>query len=245
MLPVDRSQAGELAGVAHVVSADALTETPPLLMPWRWTVVLPVKGGPWAKTRLAALGSLRPAIAAALASDSVAAAASCSRVAAVVVVTGDRLVAAGVAEGAASTRVVADPGSGLDAAIRAGLADADARMACAVLLADVPAMRPVDLAAGLDRCARALALGAASAVVPDLDGDGTVLLAATHPGGISPSFGKGSAARHAAAAAVVTDAPDRLRRDVDHPEHLADALAMGVGPATAAVTTGIRRWAPA
>jgi 2-phospho-L-lactate guanylyltransferase len=66
-----------------------------------------------------------------------------------------------------------------------------------------------------------------------------VLLAATVPARLSPAFGPGSAARHEVGGAVRLDLDlPSLRRDVDTWEALQQALALGVGPATAAVTAG-------
>ena len=199
--------------------------------PWPWTVILPIKGGPLAKTRLRGLGAGRVLVAAAVAADTVAAVAGSSRVAHILVVTADPQVRAMVVDVGAV--LVADPGTGLDDAVVAALRAAPAHRPCAVLLADVPAVRPGDVAAALDACADALAAGAARAVVPDTEGSGTVLLAAAYPSALRPQFGPGSAARHAADGGVLLDvAMPRLRRDVDTPEDLAAAIGLGVGQAT-------------
>lgn len=200
--------------------------------PWPWTVVLPVKGGPGAKSRLSALGARRAAIAAAVASDTLAAVRATSRVARILVVTADPRVA-GFATGLGAT-LVPDDGGGLDAAVTAGLRAAPAHLPCAVLLADLPALRACDLTEGLDACTAALLGGAVRAVVPDADGDGTVLMAATHPAALHPSFGPGSAARHAGGGVLLELPNDRLRRDVDTPDDLAAVATLGVGPATTA-----------
>ncbi len=205
---------------------------PPSATPWPWTVVLPVKGGPGAKTRLSPLGERRASVAAAVAVDTVAAARATSRVAVMLVVTGDPETARWSRDLGAT--VVADPGHGLDAAVAAGLCRASGHLPCAVLLADLPALRPVDLAAALDACTAALLGGALRAVVPDTDGDGTVLMAAAHPAALTPAFGPGSAARHARGGVLLPLAAPRLRRDVDTPADLAAAVALGVGQATRA-----------
>ena len=86
----------------------------------------------------------------------------------------------------------------------------------------------------LDSCGRH-----AAAFVPDAEGTGTVLLAANVPARLFPAFGPGSAARHEAGGAVRLDLDlPSLRRDVDTWEALQQALTLGVGPATAAVTAG-------
>lgn len=199
--------------------------------PASWTVVLPVKGGPAAKSRLD--HPARAGLARAFALDAVTAVTACSRVGAVLVVTADDDVAAEHAALGAS--VVADPGGGLVAALRAGAALARPDAPCALLLADLPALRPADLDQALAACESLLLGGAAQVTVPDADGSGTVLLAAATPTGLRPEFGDDSARVHARSAVVLADAPAGLRRDVDTGSHLSAAQALGVGPRTAAV----------
>lgn len=215
----------------------------PLRQPGRWTVVLPVKGGPSAKSRLR--HPARSGLAAAVALDTTAAAVACPRVRRVLVVTADAATAA--AHAALGAEVVADPGGGLAGALAAGAAAAHAggdpvsRPApCALLLADLPALRPDDLAQALQAGEVALAAGADQVTVPDADGTGTVLLAAASPRDLRPRFGPGSAAAHAASSVVLGDAPARLRRDVDTAGHLTEAETLGVGPRTAAVLAAAR-----
>jgi 2-phospho-L-lactate/phosphoenolpyruvate guanylyltransferase len=60
------------------------------------------------------------------------------------------------------------------------------------------------------------------------------LLAAATPGALQPAFGPGSLAAHVRRGAVPLDLDlPRLRRDVDTPADLDEALALGVGPRTA------------
>jgi 2-phospho-L-lactate guanylyltransferase len=134
--------------------------------------------------------------------------------------------------------VVDDPGEGLDGAVAAGLNRAPAYRPCVVLQADLPALRPMDVARALDACTAALIRGAVRAVVPDAEGDGTVLMAAAHPAALHPAYGPGSAARHAAGGLLLRTGSARLRRDVDTPEDLRAAVALGVGPATARALRG-------
>lgn len=196
-----------------------------------WTLVLPLKGGTAAKSRLGG----PPGLATALALDTVEAALGCRPVRRVLVVTADDATALDAAALGADVVTERTPGSGLPAAIRDGLAAADPAGRTAVLLGDLPALRPADLAAGLAACAEAL-LRAPSALVPDADGTGSVLLAARRPGDLSPAFGPGSAARHEAGGAVRLDLDlPRLRRDVDTADDLRAARALGVGHRTAAV----------
>jgi 2-phospho-L-lactate/phosphoenolpyruvate guanylyltransferase len=195
--------------------------------------VLPVKHAEQAKSRLATPpGMDRARLARAIALDCLAAARACPLVDRLVVVTSDPVV------GAAARRLdelVDDPGTGLLGAVDAGLHRALTDRPAgplAVLLADVPALRPHDLAAALDECGRY-----ETAFVPDLEGTGTVLLAATASARLSPAFGPGSATRHEAAGAVRLDLDlPSLRRDVDTWDALGQAITLGVGSATAAVT---------
>ncbi|WOF23398.1 2-phospho-L-lactate guanylyltransferase [Microbacterium betulae] len=135
--------------------------------------------------------------------------------------------------GRAPVRVVreAEP-AGLDAAVRAGLAAVPADRPRAVLLGDLPALRPSDLDAAL-----VLAGIVDRGLVPDAEGTGTTLVTARASIPLSPAFGTDSAARHRAAGHVDLDvgASSTLRRDVDTAAQLAAALALGAGPRTAAL----------
>lgn len=184
-----------------------------------WTVVIPVKGTPDAKSRLNAPASVSQAIAL----DTVARALNAARV---IVVTASPVAASFEALGA---RVVADLGGGLNAAIAQGIAAAGDRLV-AVLLGDVPALAASELAA---------ALGAAGrhplAFVPDADGSGTVLITALLAAQHAPAFGANSRERHLAAGYVELEVPAEsgLRRDVDTAEHLR-GLGSRLGPRTRA-----------
>lgn len=207
-----------------------------------WTVVVPVKGGPTAKSRLVAgAGHDHEALALALALDTLDAVAAAG-VAALVVVTRDPRVARATLDRGA--RVVPDPGAGLNAAVEVGLAAAVAASpdhGVAVLLGDLPALRPRELTDALAACA-----DHARAVVPDREGTGTVLLTARPPVRLRPEFGAGSAARHARhATRLDLDLPG-LRSDVDDAEGLAAARVLGLGVRTAAIVEeGHHRAAPA
>ena len=196
-----------------------------------WVMVLPVKGGLQAKSRLAH----GPELAAAMSADCLAAVLAARSVARVLVVTSD--VATAQHASTAGAEVVEQPASqpGLAPAVRAGLHAAGQKGPVAVLLADLPALRPRDLDRALCELDELLANGALSAFVPDLDDEGTVLLAGRTAGDLHPRFGAGSAAAHEAtgAARAALELP-RLRRDVDTPHDLAAALALGVGPRTTA-----------
>lgn len=209
-----------------------------------WCLVVPVKGGAAAKSRLmagsAAGGS---ALAAAIAADTLQAVLGCARVQRVVVVTGEAAAAEAARRAGAEVVPEQRPGAGLSAALDDALAAEAVRGhpgGVAVLLGDLPALRSADLAAGLDAARAALAGGAVMAVVPDAEGRGSVLLAAVRAGDLDPAFGPDSLAAHVRRGASVLDLDlPRLRRDVDTPDELVAALALGCGPRTiAALSAG-------
>lgn len=200
-------------------------------------MVVPVKRLDVAKTRLYAPGRARPdheALALALALDTVAAALAAAPVARVVVVTDDREAAAGVRS--CGALVVGDaPGAGLNPALAHGAAAAAELApgtAVAVLSADLPALRPAELAAALEAAA-----ACPRAFVADATGTGTTLLAAAAGVRLDPRFGPGSAGVHRASGAVALDGSwPSLRRDVDTAADLVAAGRLGLGPATRAWT---------
>ncbi|MBW9206409.1 2-phospho-L-lactate guanylyltransferase [Mumia sp. zg.B17] len=197
----------------------------------RWALVVPVKDTAVGKSRLAPLGAQRPALARAMALDTLEAVVGSPLVARVVVVTSDGALADAVlSEVSTDVEVVPDPGAGLRAAVLAG-ADvaADSGLHLAVVTADLPGMRPEDLDAALTE-----ADGYEMSMVADADGVGTTLLAVTDPTTLDPRFGERSLDAHRAAGAESLPAALGLRRDVDLPVHL-DELRALLGPRTAAV----------
>lgn len=205
-----------------------------------WRLVVPVKQADQAKTRLHAPAPLaRPDLARAIALDTLEAVCRALPPADVLAVTSDEVVAPGAA--ALGARVVPDPGAGLNAAVRAGIRAAlcpavtagTPPPGVAVLLGDLPALRPDDLLAALRDCA-----AHDRAIVPDHDGTGTVLLTAAPGILLEPGFGPGSATRHAASATLLTPDLPRLRRDVDDLADLQAATTLGVGPRTAQLLHG-------
>ncbi|WP_433614077.1 hypothetical protein ACQP2P_06845 [Dactylosporangium sp. CA-139114] len=119
------------------------------------------------------------------------------------------------------------PGSGSDEA-----GDVGRRLGVVALTADLPAMRPEDLESALVAAARA----GRRAFVPDLEGTGTVLLAAPAGEALAPHFGPGSAAAHLRSGAVRLDgAWPSLRRDVDTAADLDAAARLGLGTHTGQV----------
>ncbi|MEV7793674.1 2-phospho-L-lactate guanylyltransferase [Streptomyces sp. NPDC087512] len=202
----------------------------------QWTLVVPVKTLARAKSRLAdtAHDGVRPGLALAFAQDTVAAALACPAVADVAVVTDDAR--AGRALAGLGARVVADePGGGLNTALAHGAATVRASRPdapVAALNADLPALRPGELARVLTAAAQF-----GRAFLPDAAGIGTTLLTAAPGRELAPVFGPDSRARHRASGAVELDldAVDSVRQDVDTGGDLRTALALGVGPHTAAV----------
>lgn len=195
-----------------------------------WHVVVPVKGGPRAKSRLRPPeGVDRLVLASALALDTVAAAVEAVGPEKVLVVTADPEVDAGVRRLGATTHP--DPGVGLNAAVTAGVGRQRPGAAVAVLLGDIPTLRAIDLSSAL-RAATDHPL----AFVPDAEGTGTVLLATRSLHRLVPRFGAGSALAHEQDGAVCLDLPlPTLRRDVDDEASLREALLLGVGRHTAAL----------
>ena len=198
----------------------------------RWQLVIPVKGRHTAKSRLhPPAGVARADLAHAFALDTITAAASCIPPAQLVVVTSDELTATFVRDLGAI--VVRDQGAGLNPAIRAGIGYVEQVWPsgpAAVLLGDLPTLRPQDLATALSLCALH-----PRALVPDASGRGTVLLSAQLPRDLQPRFGPDSARAHARDSVRLDLGLPALRTDVDDDQTLRDALVIGVGRYTAAV----------
>jgi 2-phospho-L-lactate guanylyltransferase len=228
-----------------------------------WTVLLPVKVLAQAKSRLAELaGERRHELALALASDTVSAVVACPEVARVIVVTSDPV--AGPRLSSLGARIIpearqlsrnrdardaSDASDGrprpdgsqrpLNAALLRGAAVAVRRWpgaGLAALTADLPALRPAELAIAL-RAASEAAGPAGAAFVPDAACVGTTMYAVVPGGEFRPMYGGASRARHAAGGAteLALDGIAGLRQDVDTPDDLRTAVALGVGPRTAEV----------
>ncbi|MFP7833907.1 2-phospho-L-lactate guanylyltransferase [Marisediminicola sp. LYQ134] len=217
----------------------------------RWSVVIPVKRLPEAKSRLrgdagagrggGAGGGAAPAspapdspvadLALAFALDTVSAARESPGVDRVLVVSSDATVAREVT--AIGGVVVADPGGGLNAAVGGGVAAALAvapEAGVAVLTGDLPSLLPADLGAAL-----AAAALHPRAVVPDHLGTGTTLLTARPGESLDPRFGVDSRSRHENAGHEVLDIAlgSSVRWDVDTPADLDRAAQHGTGRHTA------------
>lgn len=192
-------------------------------------MLVPVKALAVAKTRLrGAVGDERhESLVLAMARDTVSAALHAAEV---VVVTADPAVAAAVAT-LGARRVPEPAAGGLNAALThaASLVNSTGRR-IAALLADLPALRPDELAEAL------AALESGGGFIADEAGTGTVLLAAPPGAALRPRFGPGSAAAHARAGISRIDGDwPTLRHDVDTAADLAAAVRLGVGPHTTAM----------
>ncbi|MFE0644488.1 2-phospho-L-lactate guanylyltransferase [Streptomyces sp. NPDC058877] len=200
-----------------------------------WSLVVPLKPLALAKSRLApATGArLRPRLALAFAEDTVGAALDCAGVRDVAVVTDDPT--AGVALAALGARIVPDaPASGLNAALVHGVRAVRSgrpHARVAALNADLPALRPAELTRVLDA-----ARNFPRAFLADAAEIGTTFLSAAPEVELEPAFGGASRLRHLSSGAVEIRLAgvDSVRRDVDTGEDLAAALALGLGPRTAA-----------
>jgi 2-phospho-L-lactate guanylyltransferase len=210
-----------------------------------WSIVIPLKRLDQAKSRLRGVPvPLRRALVVAMARDVRDAALACHDVGEIVVVTRDPAWRSLL--GGRRLRFVAEsPMDSLNEALRRGAATCrrtPAGHGVAALTADLPALRPAELA---------LALGPAEAAptffVPDAHGDGTTLFAARSPAQFWPHYGVGSRARHIEAGALEIHRPELtgIRQDVDTLEDLTRAQALGLGQHTGAVLARILTEVPA
>lgn len=194
-----------------------------------WSLVVPVKVLGQAKSRLAAVaGPYRERLALAVAADTVAAALRCPRIRQVIVVTDDSLAARELTD--LGAQVVADePNAGLNPALRHGAGLATAPGGIGAMSADLPALRPEELARVLDA-----ATTTQQAFVTDAAQTGSTLYTAGPNADFSPSFGDHSRDRHLTVGAreLLLDGIDSVRRDVDTAEDLLDALRLKAGPRT-------------
>ncbi|MFF4056825.1 2-phospho-L-lactate guanylyltransferase [Streptomyces sp. NPDC001668] len=201
----------------------------------QWTLVIPLKPLARAKSRLSdtAGDGVRPGLALAFAQDTVAAALASPAVGDVAVVTDDAL--AGRELAALGARIIRDePRGGLNAALAHGAAvvrSTRPESAVAALNADLPALRPLELARVLDAAAEF-----PRAFLADAGAIGTTVLTAREGAELHPAFGPDSRARHRATGAweLPLTGVHSVRQDVDTGEDLRAALALGVGPRTAA-----------
>jgi 2-phospho-L-lactate guanylyltransferase len=210
----------------------------------RWCLVLPVKRLHEAKTRLGPpYDGDRAALALAFALDTTLAALACPLVTAVQVVT-DEPEAARLLSEAGADVTSDEPDAGLNPALAHGAAlaaRAHPGTSVGTLAADLPALRPTELAVALRTAA-----GYGRSFVRDAEGTGTTLLLARSAADLRPMFGAGSAARHAGSGAHEVDATalPSLRCDVDTAADLQAATRLGLGRRTAAALSAAPARAP-
>jgi len=196
----------------------------------QWTVLVAAKALPAAKSRLSPVSpnlAVHHELVDAIRQDTADSAAAAPGVARVLLL---------VDRGPAGADTIVQSVPGLNGAIAEAAAHATAQWPAdgvAVLMGDLPALRPHELAAAL-----AAAAGHPSAYVADRHGTGTTMLTARPGAHLQPAFGTGSATRHARTAAAL-DAGPGLRHDVDTADDLRAAAALGLGAATNAALAGI------
>jgi 2-phospho-L-lactate guanylyltransferase len=183
-----------------------------------WTVVIPVRDPQKGKSRL----GMPPAIALAIAVDTVAAAIAADVVSRVVIVTdapawAERL----------GVSLVLQRSPGLSGAIQDGLA-AIPGGPVAILVGDVAALRSEDLSEALQSAG-----WVERGYVSDHEGTGTVLITARNTTLHRPRFGVGSAAAHVGQGyqPLPVRTASTLRLDFDTRADLALGMTIGAGPA--------------
>jgi 2-phospho-L-lactate/phosphoenolpyruvate guanylyltransferase len=199
----------------------------------RYAVLVPVKPPAVGKSRLATLDDdARRRLAEAFAQDTVLACLRAERVGRVLVVTDDAHFSRVLS--ALGCDAIPDGVTGdLNGTLRQAAAEAHRRwpdLVPVAVCADLPALRAADLDTVLDGLATVVR--STPCFVPDAADIGTTMYAAAYDR-FDPRFGRGSRAAHLDAGAMeVADAPATVRRDVDDAADLADATALGLGPAT-------------
>jgi 2-phospho-L-lactate/phosphoenolpyruvate guanylyltransferase len=197
-------------------------------------LVVPVKALPAAKSRLR--GAVHPddhaRLVLAVLLDTVTAAAHADGVRRVLVVSSDPTVA-NVMAAEGFECVPEGPVQGLNAAFRHGaelLAASDPSAQIGALQADLPALRPSDLAAAVKTA------DGRRAFCADRQKTGTTLLLAAPGTPLNPQFGVGSAHAHALSGAIpLTGSRPSLRCDVDTADDLSVARELGLGVHTSAL----------
>lgn len=203
----------------------------------RFAVLVPVKPPAYAKSRLAALGDdARRDLATAFAADTVTAVLDCPAVDRVIVVTDDHELARSLRRLGAET-LPDGTTDDLNGTLRLAAAEMHRRypsLRLAAVCADLPALRPRELAAVL----RA-ADPARMTFVADQEQVGTTVVVASSVEQFVPEFGQESRQRHLRAGATEVEGIDvpSVRRDVDDQADLTEAMRLGVGPRTSLVLT--------
>lgn len=207
--------------------------------PTRHGVVVPVKRLAAAKSRLASLGDdVRRELVAAFLTDTVSALLDTSCVARVLVVTDDAALA-GWLRGLGVEAIPDGSAEDLNDTLVQGMAELLRRepgLRPTAVCADLPALRPEQLSEVL-----ATVQPERAAFVADAAGMGTTMYTAPDLARFAPRFGFRSREAHLDDGALeldTTEAPS-LARDVDTPEDLRAALALGVGHRTGFVVQAV------
>lgn len=201
----------------------------------RTWAIIPVKALADAKRRLSPVlpDDARQTLVLMMLEDVLAALSHVEEIDAVLVVTPDPDVAK-LAQSKGASVLSEQRARGLNPAVRAGLALADARGATAALVlpGDVPLASPQELRLVVESPPSPGRVRVT--LVPSADGEGTNALLLAPPGALEPSFGEGSFVRHLSQAvarrldAQVLQLPG-LAADIDQPRHLAQVLASSTG----------------
>jgi 2-phospho-L-lactate guanylyltransferase len=198
-----------------------------------WAVVIPVRAFAQSKAALGGhIGGHHAELAHAFYLDTLRAVRATPGVGLVIVVTADPLAASQARVLGAVTLVERPDDAGAEGAALRGVSALAPEAPVAVVVADLPALRPEELqqtltaAAGRHRC-----------FVPDRTGRGTTAVTARRARDLRPVLGPGSSARNASggAHAIALPASAGLRLDVDTPADLAAARTCGLGIYSAAV----------
>lgn len=198
-----------------------------------WAVVLPVRSFGQAKPGLTAqIGGHHAELAHAFYLDTLRAVRATPGVGLVVVVTADPLAASQAGILGAVTVAEQPGGAGAEGAAQRGVDSLAPDTPVAVLVADLPALRPEELHQALTAAGRHR-----RSFVPDRAGSGTTALMARRAAELRPLLGPGSRHRNAAAGAyeIVLPPTGGLRLDVDTRPDLTAARALGMGQYSAAV----------
>ncbi len=220
-----------------------------------WTIVIPFKGTPDAKSRLGPQfdARARTILAFAFLVDTVKAVFAASGVTRVVVVSHRKEILEGlcaaIPDALHDLEAVEDPGGGINAAVAAGIRHArstDADSFIAVLTGDLATLRPSDLEKSFVLAADAAEKGHRMSYVPDQVASGTTMVAFAPRACATTRFGPRSNQAHAAAGyrPLAIDTGSSLRLDVDTAEDLARARRRGLGAATAAALDDMKASTP-
>lgn len=207
-----------------------------------WTVVIPVKALPHAKTRLAADVSTPADLAIAFLHDTLSAVQATALVERTVVVTADPVVAA-LAQRVGATAVDDSAHPGINPAAQHGAQHRAPGTAIAIIVSDLPCLTPDALTATLDAASKHR-----HAFLADLDGTGTTMWFASPEAPVEPLFGVQSRGAHADAGGIdlvaahpaLADALVPARLDIDTVAALEHAITVGVGTATAEALQTLR-----